>query len=244
MYVLSIPISTHSSLVSCPGFAPWTSDVVQCGRLCGFSALGCNTIWRDWKPQTRGNSPHFTVFQVGDIFRLSRCNGLVQCFIYLPSMWQKMYHKVMGCKYLERFQSVSWIIRRCISTENILKDCSKLFGENWLFFPNMWQPYNSWFLVHLPSTPPTLVSSLVDTEIVSVFVIDLIGRKGGFAVGGNDSTTLSINNGIYEYNYFFKINIYIYILYDILIKGSLEVKLPTLWRDEKQREAESERREE
>ena len=41
------------------------------------------------------------------------------------------------------------------------------------------------------------------------------------------------------YNY---IHIYIYI--HTLIEGSLEVKLPTIWADEKQRWEESERREE
>jgi hypothetical protein len=38
--------------------------------------------------------------------------------------------------------------------------------------------------------------------------------------------------------------IYSYIKLDIIIEGSLEVKLPTIWTDEKQREEESERREE
>ena len=36
--------------------------------------------------------------------------------------------------------------------------------------------------------------------------------------------------------------IYIYILIYIIIEGSLEVKLPTIWTDEKQSRAEAERR--
>ena len=47
---------------------------------------------------------------------------------------------------------------------------------------------------------------------------------------------------IYIYVY-----IYIYIciyIYKIIIEGSLEVKLPTIWTDEKQRREESDRREE
>jgi len=33
------------------------------------------------------------------------------------------------------------------------------------------------------------------------------------------------------------------VLYNLLVEGSLEVKLPTIWRDEKQSRAEAERRE-
>ena len=42
------------------------------------------------------------------------------------------------------------------------------------------------------------------------------------------------------YNYIY--NIYIYTVY-MIIEGSLEVKLPTIWTDEKQSRAEAERRE-
>ena len=38
--------------------------------------------------------------------------------------------------------------------------------------------------------------------------------------------------------------IYIYIIYIYIIEGSLEVKLPTIWTDEKQRWEESEKRRE
>ena len=41
---------------------------------------------------------------------------------------------------------------------------------------------------------------------------------------------------------FISLYIYIYIIY-IIIEGSLEVKLPTIWTDEKQSRAEAERRE-
>jgi hypothetical protein len=37
--------------------------------------------------------------------------------------------------------------------------------------------------------------------------------------------------------------IYVYIIYIYIIEGSLEVKLPTIWTDEKQSREEAERRE-
>ena len=43
----------------------------------------------------------------------------------------------------------------------------------------------------------------------------------------------------YIYNNLYIYNIYVY----IIIEGSLEVKLPTIWTDEKQSRAEAERRE-
>ena len=45
---------------------------------------------------------------------------------------------------------------------------------------------------------------------------------------------------IYIYIYIF---IYVYIIYIYIIEGSLEVKLPTIWTDEKQSREEAERRE-
>ena len=60
LYGLSV-LSTHWSLVCSQGFAPWTSDDVQCGRLCGFSALDCNTWRHPWvKGPEQGD---FTTFQ-------------------------------------------------------------------------------------------------------------------------------------------------------------------------------------
>ena len=59
---------------------------------------------------------------------------------------------------------------------------------------------------------------------------------------------VSIYIHIYIYTYIYihiYIHIYIYDIYDIcqyMIEGSLEVKLPTIWRDEKQSRAEAERR--
>jgi hypothetical protein len=48
---------------------------------------------------------------------------------------------------------------------------------------------------------------------------------------------------IYNIYIFFLFIIYLFI-YCVIIEGSLEVKLPTIWTDEKQRWEESERREE
>ena len=49
---------------------------------------------------------------------------------------------------------------------------------------------------------------------------------------------------IYIYNiYIYIICIYIYVCVYIIIEGSLEVKLPTIWTDEKQSKEEAERRE-
>jgi hypothetical protein len=53
---------------------------------------------------------------------------------------------------------------------------------------------------------------------------------------------MSFDNGSCAYIYI-RIYIYIDIVY-VIIGGSLEVKLPTIWTDEKQRWAEAERREE
>ena len=38
-------------------------------------------------------------------------------------------------------------------------------------------------------------------------------------------------------------NLYVYVIYIYIFEGSLEVKLPTIWTDEKQSRAEAERRE-
>ena len=50
----------------------------------------------------------------------------------------------------------------------------------------------------------------------------------------------SICMHILSYIYIF---IYVYIIYIYIIEGSLEVKLPTIWTDEKQSREEAERRE-
>ena len=47
---------------------------------------------------------------------------------------------------------------------------------------------------------------------------------------------------VHMYAYFI-IYIYVYIIYIYIIEGSLEVKLPTIWTDEKQSREEAERRE-
>ena len=49
----------------------------------------------------------------------------------------------------------------------------------------------------------------------------------------------------YDNTYILYLHLYIYIgyIYNIIIEGSLEVKLPTIWTDEKQSRAEAERRE-
>ena len=60
-----------------------------------------------------------------------------------------------------------------------------------------------------------------------------------------DSIYIYIHIQIYIYIYIhIQINIYIYIFIYVymFIEGSLEVKLPTIWRDEKQSRAEAERR--
>jgi len=45
------------------------------------------------------------------------------------------------------------------------------------------------------------------------------------------------------WNWFYNVSIYVTVYFSIIIEGSLEVKLPTIWTDEKQSRAEAERRE-
>ena len=81
MYVLSIPISTHSSLVcSHPQVLPHGLLMLfNVGDFVGLVPWVVTPFDVTESPRiARGSSPHFTVFQVGDIFRLSRCHGLVQ----------------------------------------------------------------------------------------------------------------------------------------------------------------------
>jgi len=59
---------------------------------------------------------------------------------------------------------------------------------------------------------------------------------------------MSASVASFEYIYIYTYHIYIHIIYIYIyihvyvIEGSLEVKLPTIWRDEKQSRAEAERR--
>ena len=55
---------------------------------------------------------------------------------------------------------------------------------------------------------------------------------------------LEIGSNVFCARIYIYISIYIYInnIYIYIIEGSLEVKLPTIWRDEKQSRAEAERR--
>ena len=145
---------------------------------------------REWKAQNRGISPHSNVVTYSvwaDLWNdyAPTIDVTRTCIIrsWVASIWaiSRRFQSVMLHHSTLHF---NW---KHFETE-VPSCCVKKF-------PDVWQPWsNGWFLVHFPWTPLTLVSYLLDTEIVSVFVVDLIGRKGGFAVGGNDSTTLSVNN--------------------------------------------------